>query len=49
LERGWKGVFEPEPASVHPFPSKPKRQSDGERLDDLLGGLAARVAVQRLE
>lgn len=48
LERGWKGVFEPEPARVHP-PPRTGRQSDGERLDHLLGDLKAAVAVRRLE
>jgi len=48
LERGWKGVFDPEPAQVHQFPRR-GRISDGERLDDLLGDLTARVSQQRLE
>ena len=40
--------FAPVLGAVHPFPSK-GRATDGERLDDHLDALKARLAVQRLE
>jgi hypothetical protein len=46
ITSGWKDVFPPK-AEVHKFPNR--RQNDGERLDDQLDILKARLSVQRLE
>jgi uncharacterized protein YdaU (DUF1376 family) len=43
-QEGWADEVDP---NVHPFPNR--RQNDGERLDDQLDALKARLAVQRLE
>jgi hypothetical protein len=43
-QEGWADEVDP---NVHPFPSR--RQNDGERLNDQLDALKARLAVQRLE
>jgi hypothetical protein len=43
-QEGWADEVDP---NVHPFPNR--RQNDGERLDDHLDALKARLAVQRLE
>lgn len=53
--RNWltSPYFAPVLGAVHPFPDKPsarpRRQSDGERLDDHLDALKAQLAVRRLE
>lgn len=46
ITSGWKDVFPPK-AEIHRLPNR--RQNDGERLDDQLDALKARLAVQRLE
>lgn len=45
IENGWTGIFEP-PANITPFPSN-RRQTDGERTDELFAKLGAELARQQ--